>query len=54
MSVFLSLAHHISPTWWMYVMCGQSNDLGLGDRCWSGVGMGFEDPEVLSSLETDL
>lgn len=53
-AVFLSLTHHISPTWWMYVTCGRRNDLSSGDRCWNGVGVGFANPEVLCSLETNL
>lgn len=38
----------------MYVTCGRQNDLSSGDGCWNGVGVGFANPEVLCSLETNL
>lgn len=51
---FLSLAHHISPTWWMCTTWGGAQKIWAWE---TGAGMGRASalwPRVLCSLETDL
>lgn len=54
MSVFLSLAHHVSPTWWMYMTCGGERRSGFGRQVLAWGGRWLCEPGSPLPQETDL